>query len=162
MSYSKTTWANDTTPLSESNMNKIEDELETLDVLTALGVIADTTPQLGGELDINGHSIGGAEYNNGNSGTSKTIDWRIGNHQMVTMNGNCTFAFTAPTKACSLTLKIVNDGTSGRTITLPTISWVEKILPTWTKLASAWDLLSLYYDGSVYIGQASLNCGVPA
>lgn len=119
-------------------------------------VANDTTPQLGGELDQNGHSIGGTEYDNGNSGTSKTIDWKLGNHQKVTMTGNCTFTFTAPTNPCMLSLRFINDGTSGRTITLPTIKWPGGTAPTWTKTANAIDILSLFYDGSAYYGQAGL------
>lgn len=126
--------------------------------LTLTTLSDDTTPQLGGELDMNGHSIGGAEYDNGNSGTSKAIDWRLGNHQKVTMTGNCTFTFTAPTKAGALSLRFINDSTAGRTITLPTIKWAggSANAPVWTKTANAIDMLNLYYDGSAYCGMASL------
>jgi hypothetical protein len=116
----------------------------------------DTTPQLSGELDQNGHTIGGVEYDNGNSGTSKTIDWKNGNHQKVTMTGNCTFTFTAPSKACMLSLRFINDGTAGRVRTLPTIKWPGGTAPTWTTTANAVDILSLFYDGSAYYGQAGL------
>jgi len=119
-------------------------------------VLEDTTPQLGGELDQNAHTIGCTEYNNGDSGTSKTIDWKLGNHQKVTMTGNCTFTFTAPTKACMLSLRFINDGAAGRTRTLPTIKWPGGTAPTWTTTANAIDVLSLFYDGSAYYGQAGL------
>ena len=119
-------------------------------------IIIDLTPQLGGELDINSHSIGGVETDNGNSGTSKAIDWRNGNHQKVTMTGNCTFTFTAPSKPCALSLRLINDTTAGRTITLPTMKWQGGTAPVWTKLANAIDILNLYYDGAAYYGMASL------
>lgn len=35
MAYTKTVWENDITPVSASNMNKIEDKIEGLDILTA-------------------------------------------------------------------------------------------------------------------------------
>lgn len=35
MAYNKTVWENDITPVSASNMNKIEDKIEGLDILTA-------------------------------------------------------------------------------------------------------------------------------
>lgn len=118
-------------------------------------IVLDTTPQLGGELDQNSHTIGGAEYDNGNSGTTKTIDWKLGNHQKVTMTDNCIFTFTAPTKPCMLSLRIIQGSTGSRTITLPTIKWSGGI-PTWTTTANAIDILSLYYDSVNYYGQAGL------
>jgi len=119
-------------------------------------IVEDTTPQLGGELDCQSFTIGFTEYDNGNSGTSKAIDWKLSNHQKVTMNGNCTFTFTAPTKPCMLSLRFINDSTAGRTITLPTIKKVGGTAFTWTSTANAIDLLSLYYDGTSYYGQNSL------
>lgn len=117
----------------------------------------DTTPQLGGSLDCNGNSIGGTETDNGNSGgAAKIIDWSKGNHQKVIMTGNCTFIFTAPAKPCALSLRFINDATTGRTITLPIIKWPGGIAPTWTKLANAIDILNLYYDGASYYGMVSL------
>lgn len=119
-------------------------------------VSEDTTPQLGGELDQNGHSIGGTEVDNGNSGTSKAIDWKLGNHQKVTLTGNCTFTFTAPTKACMLSLRFIQDSTGGWTRALPTIKWPGGTVPSWTTTANAIDILSLFYDGSTYYGQAGI------
>ena len=117
--------------------------------------VEDTTPQLGGELDGNGHSIGCAEYDNGNSGTSKDIDWKNGNHQKVTMTGNCTFTFTAPTKAGMLSLRIIQDATGSRTVTLPTMKKPGGTAFTHSTAASSIDILSIYYDGSAYYGQLS-------
>lgn len=126
-----------------------KDSAGTVVVLSDL--FADTTPQLNGELDMNGHTIGGDFYNNGNSGTSKNIDWRLGNHQMVTLTGNCTFTFTAPTKAGALSLYMINDGTAGRTRTFPSIGW-DGGVPAWVTTANAINHLSLIYTGTVYIG----------
>lgn len=97
------------------------------------------------------------EIDNGNSGTSKTIDWTAGNKQKITMTGNCTFTFTAPSGPCNLILRIIQDGTGGRTITLPTIKWAGGAAPTWSTAASKIDILSLYYDGSAYYGMAGIN-----
>lgn len=154
MSYIRKVWIDDVTPVSATNLNNIETGIE-----NALQNIAeDTTPQLGGELDCQGHTVGFTETDNGNSGTSKAINWRLSNHQKILMTGNCTFTFTAPTKPCALTLMITNDATAGRTITLPTIKWVGGVAPVWTKTANAIDFLQLYWNGTFYIGQAALNC----
>ncbi len=120
-------------------------------------VVNDATPQLGGELDCQAHSIGFTEYDNGNSGTSKAIDWRLSNHQKVTMTGNCTFTFTAPSKAGMYSLRIIQDATGGRTITLPTMKKPGGTAFTHSTAANSIDILSIYYDGSAYYGQLSPN-----
>lgn len=154
------------TTISGVSGNTVQAQMESIKGLITAGGISelseDESPQLGGELDQNSHTIGGAEYDNGNSGTSKTIDWKKGNHQKVTMTGNCTFTFTAPTKPCMLSLRFINDGTAGRTITLPAIKWPGGTAPTWTKLANAVDILSLFYDGTNYYGQAGLAFATPS
>lgn len=125
---------------------------------TAIGLrLLASAPQLAGEMDINQHTVGGAETDNGNSGTAKTIDWRNGNHQKVLMTDNCTFTFTNPTRPCMLSLKLTQDGSGGRTITLPSIKWVGASVPSFSTAIDSIDILSLYFDGSVYYGQAGIN-----
>ena len=47
------------------------------------------------------------EYDNGNTGTAKTIDWAAnGRTQKVNANGNVTFTFTAPVEKTHLQLKV--------------------------------------------------------
>ena len=129
-----------------------------LNVIGLFNILEDITPQLGGELDCNEHTVGSAEHNNGNSGTAKTIDWRLGNHQVIAMTGNCTFTFIAPTKPCMLSLRIYNSG-AGYTRVFPTIKWPGGTIPTWTTANAATDVLSLYCDASsFYYGQVALDC----
>jgi hypothetical protein len=109
------------------------------------------------ELDMGAHTIGGTEYDNENSGTAKTIDWKLGNHQKVTMTGNCTFTFVAPTKPCMLSLRCINDGTAGRTKTFPTLKKPGGVAFVFTTAANAIDIISLYYDGSSYHAQVLLD-----
>lgn len=98
------------------------------------------------------------EYDNGNSSTSLTVDWGKGNKQKVTLTGNCTFTFTAPSAPCSLIFKLVQDGTGSRTVTWPAaVHWSGGTAPTLTTTASKVDIVSLYYDGSTYFGTSSLN-----
>ena len=103
------------------------------------------------------------EVDNGNSSTADTIDWTAGNKQKSTLTGNCTFTFTAPSGPCNLILKLVQDGTGSRTVTWPaTVKWPEGTAPTLSTAANSVDIVSFYYDGTNYHGQASLAFAVPA
>lgn len=52
-------------------------------------------------------------YDNGNSGTAKTISLANGDSQLVTLTGNCTFTITNFAAGDYLSLHIVVDGTGG-------------------------------------------------
>lgn len=98
------------------------------------------------------------ETDNGNSSTADTIDWTLSNKQKSTLTGNCTFTFTAPPGPCNLILKLVQDATGSRTATWPaSVKWSGGVPPTLTTTASRADIISLYYDGTVYYGTSSLN-----
>ena len=134
-------------------------------------VVADTTPQLGGNLDVNGNSI--VSISSGNivlapNGTGKsrvnninynetpfaltyaatiTPDVANGNVQTVTLTGNITFsAFANPVAGQSLTL-IVNTNGTDRTLT-STMKFAggEKTLST----TDTTDIISVFYDGTNY------------
>ena len=136
-------------------------------------VVQDTTPQLGGNLDVNGKSI--VTVSNGNivlapNGTGKTKvnninyyeslytltygatitpDVANGNVQTVTLTGNVTFsAFTNPIAGQSLTLIVKQDATGSRTLT-STMKFAggTKTLST---AANSVDIISVYYDGTTY------------
>jgi hypothetical protein len=142
-------------------------------------VVNDTTPQLGGSLDVNGQSI--VSVSNGNivlapNGTGQTViknieynefihslgttsgtiapDVANGNVQTITLNGNLTLnAFTNPIAGQSLTLIITTGGT-GRTLTSTMkFSGASKTLST----TSTTDIISVFYDGTNY--WASLGKG---
>lgn len=98
------------------------------------------------------------ETDNGNSGTSDTIDWGLSNKQKSTLTGNCTFTFTAPTGPCSLVLKLVQDGTGSRLATWPAaVHWSGGTAPTLTTTVNKVDVITFYYDGTTYFGNSSLN-----
>jgi hypothetical protein len=135
-------------------------------------VSADTTPQLGGNLNVAGNSI--VSVSDGNiviapNGTGRTVANRLnyneavhslgttsgtiapdvanGNVQTITLNGNLTLnAFTNPVVGQSITL-IVNTGGTGRTLT-STMKWAggEKTLST----TNTTDIISIFYDGTNY------------
>ena len=116
------------------------------------------SPTITTEWDFGAHTAGFTETDNGNSSTADTIDWRVSNKQKSTLTANCTFTFTAPTKPCSLVLKLAQDGTGSRTVTWPaTVHWSGGIAPTLTTTASRIDIITFYWDGSTYFGNYSLN-----
>lgn len=109
-------------------------------------------------LNIGAHTAYFTETDNGNSGTADTIDWTVSNKQKSTLTGNCTFTFTAPPGPCSLILKLVQDGTGSRLVTWPAaVHWPDGTAPTLTVTASKVDIITFYYDGTTYFGNAALN-----
>lgn len=98
------------------------------------------------------------EYDNGNSGTSKTVDWAANGHkQKITMTGDCTFTFTAPAGPCNLLMKMIQDGAGSRVPTWPgTVKWPGGTKPVHSG-ASKTDIVSFYYDGTNYYGVANMN-----
>jgi hypothetical protein len=92
----------------------------------------------------------GPEINDGNSGTTKTIDFTLGRAHHVTMDNACTFTFTAPVAPELLLIRFTQDGTGTRVATLPTIKRIGGAAIVLTVTAAAEDRLVLWYDGSVY------------
>jgi len=146
--------------------------LTTTQIKTLLGYIAslgeDTSPELTGTLDASDEKIQDVktvsftdEHDNGNSGTTKTIDWSEGQKQKITMTGNCTFTFSNPDVG-NYQIKIIQDATGSRSVTWPSIKWAGSTAPTLTTAAGSEDIVSLYYDGSAWYAMASLNFGTPA
>jgi hypothetical protein len=108
---------------------------------------------------------GFAMVDNGNSGTSKTIDWRAGNKQKLTLTGDCTISFTDPSESTGLTLILIQDGTGNRVITWNgmTIRWAgDGAVPVLSTAANSHDLVMFVYDASadLYYGSYSSNHAV--
>jgi len=122
-------------------------------------IVEDTTPQLGGELDTNGHSVGGDSQSATGDGTT-TIDWKLGNIFDFQFGAfNEVFTFTAPTKAGTFILKLVQDSVGSRTATFPAaVKWTGGTAPTLTTTATTGtDIITFYYDGTSYFAVQSLN-----
>jgi len=141
-------------------------------------VVSDTTPQLGGDLDVNGNDI--VSVSNGNivlapNGTGKTKvgnlqydeditaltyaatitpDVADGNVRTITLTGNLTFsAFSNPVAGQTLTLIIDTNGT-GRTLTSTMLfAGGEKTLST----TDTTDILTVMYDGTNYYANLVTN-----
>ncbi len=126
---------------------------------TGLNIVTDTTPELGGEMDAGAHTIGFTQQTATGDGTT-TIDWKLGNKFFFTYGAqNDTFTFTAPSNPCNLLLVLKQDGGGSRTPTWPaTVKWpTAGTEPTWSSGGGEIDIVSFYYDGTSYFGQAGLD-----
>lgn len=83
----------------------------------------------------------------GNSGSSKTVDWRVSTFQTITLTAACTLTFTAPPSGSRLTLLITQDST-GRVITWP--ASVVGTPPIYLRNPSAVTQIEFEYDGTNY------------
>lgn len=95
---------------------------------------------------------------NGNSGTSKTIDLTNGTVQTCTLTGNCVFTMPSTTAGKSFTL-FLNTGAGSFTATFTGVRWSDSTAPTITSTASKVDILSFISDGSYWYGSFSQNYG---
>ncbi len=138
-------------------------------------LVDDTTPQLGGDLDVNGNDIVSVSdgnivitpdgtgktvikninyyespvYDLGTGSGTKTPDVANGNVQKITLNGNLTLnALSSPVAGQSLTLIITQDGTGGRTLssTMKFAGGIKALSGT----ANAIDIVTVFYDGTTY------------
>lgn len=90
---------------------------------------------------------------NGNSGTSKTINWTSGgSQQTVTITGNCTFTFTAPPAGgvSLLNLVLVHEASSTTyTLTWPnTVKWPGGTKIANTNTSGAVDIMHCLYTSN--------------
>src|ERR1700677_4274644 len=98
------------------------------------------------------------EFSNGNSGSGTVaINWNNGQEQVLTLTGNPTITFTAPPGVGTFKLRLIQDGTGGRTVTWPTqgksagnLAWNAATVITLSTGAADVDVLSIYYNGSYY------------
>lgn len=117
--------------------------------LLIANLVEDTSPQLGGDLDVNGHAINMADqvlsrpeikdYSETKTGPSSssnvlTLDVVNGNVFEVTLTENVTtlnFSNPSPTgRSCSFTLVLIQDSTP-RTVAWPgSVKWGSGAAPT--------------------------------
>ena len=94
------------------------------------------------------------ETDDGNSGTSKTIDFSAQKlAHKLTLTGNVTLTFTAPSQVGTPIVLAIYTGAGSFTVTYPsTVKWSGGLTPTSTVTASRMDLVNAYYaaDGNYY------------
>lgn len=104
------------------------------------------------DVEVVGTSFS-SEFNNGNSGTSETIDWNNGQFQKSVLTGNVTYTFTDPAGPTILILQLVQDSGGTNTVTWPSsVKWSGGTAPVITSAGGAIDLVSFYYSASTYLG----------
>lgn len=93
-----------------------------------------------------------AEYDNGNSGASKTIDFANGAQQKVTLTANTTLTISTPPQVGYYQLRLIQDATGSRTVTWSGLSssrWLGATsAPAINSVANKETLVSIYYDGT--------------
>lgn len=136
-------------------------------------VAEDTTPELGGDLNLITYKLtktGAGAYELGtdekqfdlnsntafftliNNTTGTTIDWRKSNKQTVAPTTDPTYTFTDPGGACNLLLKLTQHSTAV-TIAFPeTVKWLGTT-PNFA-VNSAVFIICFFFDGTNYYGTA--------
>ena len=142
-------------------------------------VANDSSPQLGGDLDVNSNGIVSVSNGNipitpngtgqvqttnlrydedihdlGTTGGTITPDVANGNVQTITLNNNLTFsAFSNPIAGQSLTLIIDTDGTNRTLTSTMKFAGGAKTMST----TDTFDIMTVFYDGTRYYASYSTN-----
>jgi hypothetical protein len=111
-----------------------------------------TTPTFDAMSATNLKQVSGF-YDNGNSGSSITINWANGDRQKLTMSAACTISFSGALSGQVLLLYLVENGTGGFTPSFPTLKWPQGSAGTATTTAGAINLYAFFYDGTNYLAQ---------
>lgn len=94
-------------------------------------------------------------YSIGASGSNLNINWANGNTQYIELTGSpgCIFTMSNPKGGAFYTLELKQGSGGSKTITWPTeVKWSAETAPTLTTTAGRTDIISLYYNGTYYIG----------
>lgn len=83
------------------------------------------------------------EYDNGNSGASKTISFVSYANQKLTLTANAALTFTAPSSARSTKIRFVQGGSGGYQ---PTASGLSGTIPTLSSGVGQSTCINLFYD----------------
>lgn len=99
-------------------------------------------------------------YNNGYSGSAKTVTWTNGRYQLITLtSATVTLTFVPPASVLELILLVTQSGNSSSSsssgaadlVTWPAaVRWVNATAPTLSIGTGKTDLIKLFYDGTYY------------
>lgn len=93
------------------------------------------------------------EIDNGNSGTSKTIDCSKGNAHKLTLTGACSITLTAPPAPGFFQIRCIAGGGAGQVSFATAVNWFESAsVPTTSTTSTKVTIYSLYYDGAAWYG----------
>jgi hypothetical protein len=91
-----------------------------------------------------------------NSSTAVTLALASGTVLSYTLTGNCTFTMPATTSGTSFIVKLIQDGTGGRTATFTGVKWPGGTVPTITTTATTGtDIISFVCINSIWYGNAA-------
>jgi hypothetical protein len=91
-----------------------------------------------------------------NSGTAVTLALASGTVLSYTLTGNCTFTMPATTSGTSFIVRLIQDGTGGRTAVFTGVKWPGGTVPTITTTASTGvDIISFVCIASIWYGNAA-------
>jgi hypothetical protein len=93
------------------------------------------------------------EFDNGNSGAAKTIDFTTGSLQKVVLTAVCAFTLIPPTLPGYFQLKLQAGAGAGQPTFATQVNWFEATTPPTVSLVlNKFSILSLYYDGANWFG----------
>lgn len=99
-----------------------------------------------------------AEFDSGNSGSSKTINWDNATGQKSTLTANCTYTFSNLLSGQAYVLRLVQGGAGSFTVTWPAaVKWAGGTPPTLSTAVGAIDVVTIYYDGTNAYASAGLS-----
>lgn len=99
------------------------------------------------------------ERDSGDSGSGTVaVDLTTGNKRKITLTGSPTLTFTDPVGPTNLIFRLVHGDAAVHTITWPaTVKWPGGNTPTLSTGTNKVDIVALYFDGTNYYGNVSLN-----
>lgn len=101
----------------------------------------------------------------GNLGAAETINFNAETNYTGTLDSDITFTFANATSGDEVTLFLSYDGTAQRTITWPTITWLDNATGAAPATPSASGnilIVTIRYIGTTYYGSATGNYAVYA
>ena len=167
-----------TTARAYASGDRIEQRVTAAGLAANSDLVNDTTPQLGGDLDLNSNDITGmvigtdvqaydadtAKTDTAQEWTSQqnfnattltfdaTQDWNLSANQVCKLTLTANTTFDAPTNQVDgsvYVITIIQDGTGSRTAAWNTVfKWAGAAAPTLTTTASAKDVLTFVSDGT--------------
>ena len=96
-----------------------------------------------------------AEYDNGNSGSAKTIDFANGQNQKITLTGDAALTISPAPGVGHYQLKVIQDATGGRVPTFIGVSgasWINSATqPAFNTATIGVTILTFFWGGLAYI-----------